>query len=343
MRYWLFILFLLLASAGFSQEVTGEMRMNTADAFCQNKLKTSIKALYAAKTDEEKARINSQLLLDFEQVLTIPETFDYDFDSLKKYITVLRPDDNRFRLINWNIVKADGTFEYYGFIQSKFTEPKKHKGGKTVTFQLYPLIDKSAEIKNPENAITDNKKWFGMWYYKIITVKTKTRTYYTLLGWDGNDKFTQKRIIDVLSFDNTGVPHFGADIFNYQKKYPKRVIFEYAASCSMSLKYNSKKDSIVFGHLAPTQPQLEGQFQYYCSDMSFDGFGFKKGKWNYGADVNALNEKDEKDKLYHDPHDRSTTSSGSNNYRNVMDENAPTGEGNKVIKHQRVKRNKKAK
>ena len=172
---------------------------------------------------------------------------------------------------------------------------------KIETMQLYPLIDKSAEIKNPDNAITDNKKWFGMWYYKIIPSKTKTRTYYTLLGWDGNDKYSQKKIIDVLSFDNNGVPHFGADIFNFQKKYPKRIIFEYSATCNLSLKYSNQKDSIVFGHLAPIEPQLEGQYQYYCSDMSNDGFGFKKGKWNYGADVNAVNDKDEKDKIYHDP------------------------------------------
>ena len=97
-----------------------------------------------------------------------------------------------------------------------------------------------------------------------------------------------------LTFDFNGTPRFGADIFNMQKKYPKRIIFEYSANCSMSLKYNNKKDSIVFDHLSPTSPQLEGQYQYYCNDMSYDGFGFRKGKWNYGMDLNAINDKDEK-------------------------------------------------
>jgi hypothetical protein len=178
--------------------------------------------------------------------------------------------------------------------------------------QLYPLLDKSSEIKNPENAITDNKKWFGMLYHRIIHTKVKSKDYYTLLGWDGNDKFTQKKIIDVITFDKTGVPHFGADIFNYQKKFPKRVIFEYSATCSMSLKYSTKKDSIVFGHLAPLKPQFEGQYQYYCSDMSFDGFGFKKGKWNYGKDLNAVNERDENDKYYNDPKNKRNSGSQSN-------------------------------
>ena len=182
---------------------------------------------------------------------------------------------------------------------------------------MFPLVDKSAEIKNPDNAITNNNKWFGALYNKIIIKKTKSKTYYTLLGWDGNDKFSQKKIIEVLTFDaNNGTPIFGADIFNFERKYPKRVIFEYSASCSMSLKFSNVKDSIVFGHLAPTSAQLEGQFQYYCSDMSFDGFGFKKGKWNYGTDINALNEKDEKDKLYGDPKDKSEGHSQSNEYKN---------------------------
>ncbi|MCW3072857.1 MAG: hypothetical protein JWO44_2747 [Bacteroidetes bacterium] len=268
------------------------------------------------KKDAEKQEYNRQLLKKFEEILLQPNSFDdYQFDSLRNDIGVLTAADNKFRIINWNVAKDDGTQEYFGFIQEHFSETTKKglfKRFRVDSMQLYPLIDKSAEIKNPENAITDNKKWFGLLYNRIIIKKVKSKTYYTLLGWDGNDKFSQKKIIDVLTFDNKGIPHFGADIFNYQKKYPKRIIFEYSATCSMSMRYSNKKDSIVFGHLAPIQPKLEGQFQYYCSDLSFDGFGFKKGKWNYGEDVNAVNERDDNDKFYHDPHDRTTTNNQSN-------------------------------
>ena len=34
--------------------------------------------------------------------------------------------------------------------------------------------------------------WFGALYYKIIPV-VKNKTYYTLLGWDGNDMFSNKK------------------------------------------------------------------------------------------------------------------------------------------------------
>lgn len=272
-------------------------------------LKIICKKLYNSKTDSDKQKYNHQLLNTFDLVLNKANSFDYPFDSLND-VAKLIPPDKTFRIINWNVPYNDGTQEYFGFIQYKHVLIKKKglfKKEKTETIALFPLIDKSAETKNPENSITDNKKWYGMLYYKIITKKTKNKTYYTLLAWDGNDKLSMKKIIDVLTFDDNGTPHFGADIFNMPKKNPKRIIFECAATCSMSLKYSYKKDSIIFDHLAPEQPQLEGQYQYYCSDMSYDGFGFKHGKWNYGTDVNATNEKDPTDKLYNDPRNTKNT------------------------------------
>lgn len=307
---------ILIATSAFSQEMTHEMRMKHADEFTRTKLVPLIKQLYSAKTAEEQSKLNRQLLTEFEEAIQI--AFDYRFDTLKKDIGVLYSPDNMFRIIHWDIPKSDGTFDYYGFIQSKHIEIKKtglFRKSKTETMHLFSLTDRSAEIKNPENAITDHKKWYGALYNKIIVKKTKAKTYYTLLGRDGNDKFSQKKLIEVLTFDANGTPRFGADIFNFERKYPKRVIFEYSATCSMSVRYSNKKDSIVFGHLAPTSPHMEGQFQYYCSDMSFDGFGWKKGKWNYGPDVNALNEKDENDKYYNDPHDRKEGHEQSNEYK----------------------------
>ncbi len=319
---------------------------NTFPAY-QDSLMRICKNLYSAKknTDDVKTKYNQQLLTTFETALNAPNSFDYSFDSLGilNYISLLYSPDKKFRIITWNLPKADGTYEYYGFIQEKHLQKTKKglfKNQSTEVMQLYPLIDKSTEIKNPENTITDNKKWFGMLYYKIIEKKSKGKKYYTLLAWDGNDKLSCKKIIDVLTFDFNGTPRFGADIFNMQKKYPKRIIFEYSANCSMSLRYSSKKDSIVFDHLSPTSPQLEGQYQYYCNDMSYDGFGFKKGKWNYGMDLNAINDKDEKDKKYNNPR-ADGKSKDSNNYQDVFDHNAPTGEGNKVTKKERKKRTKK--
>ncbi|MDF2436690.1 MAG: hypothetical protein K0Q95_1066 [Bacteroidota bacterium] len=308
---------LFLSFSGYSQDLSRENQVKRLDSICLYRINPLVKQLYSVKIDEQKTAVNQQLLSAFKEAMEVSGTFDYDFDSVsKKDIAILRSPDNKFRIIHWDLMKADGTFDYYGFLQAKHYDviKKGFRKTKKETIQLYPLIDRSSEIKNPENAVTDNKKWFGMRYNRIILSKTKSKTYYTLLGWDGNDQFSQKKIIDVLSFDKAGVPLFGAAIFNYQKKYPKRVIFEYSTKCIMPLKYSTRKDSIVFGHLAPIEPKFEGQYQYYCNDLSVDGFGFKKGKWNYKADLNMLNEKDDKDKFYGNPHDRSITNNESNNY-----------------------------
>src|ERR1035437_688534 len=340
MNYFFSIVLFLFSIYSFSQEKNSEtMQLN----LYQDSLTILCKKIYGSKSDSDKQKYNQQFLSTFEHALNTANSFDFSFDSLNKDIAFLKSPDNKFRIINWNIPKKDGTQEYYGFVQEKYTEIKKKgffRKEHIETIQLYSLIDKSDEIKKPENYISDNKKWYGMLYYKIIEKKTKAKTYYTLLAWDGNDKYTTKKIIDVLTFDNNGTPRFGADIFNFQKKYPKRVIFEYAASCRMSLKFNEKKDSIVFDHLAPTEPQLEGQYQYYCGDMSYDGFGFKHGKWNYGLDINAVNEKDYKDKIGNDPHFDEKKTNESNNYKTIMDGSAPTGDGNKVIKRNKKKKKK---
>jgi hypothetical protein len=317
MKRRLIVLILLLSVNTFAQSISAD---KIAIQTKEQTLKAICKELYNTKNkDADKQKYNQELLQKFEAILKEPNSFEnYQFDSLKNDIGILTSLDNKFRIINWNVPKEDGTQEYYGFIQENYTNTIKRglfKREHIDSVQLYPLIDKSSELKNPENAITDNKKWFGALYNRIIIKKTKGKTYYTLLAWDGNDKFSRKKIIDVLTFDANGTPRFGADIFNMKKKYPKRVIFEYSASCNISLRFSPTKDSIVFDHLSPTSPQMEGQFQYYCSDGSYDGFGFKRGKWNYGEDLNATNDKDGKDKLYKDPKDISQTNNESNVYK----------------------------
>lgn len=281
-----------------------------------------IKNLYESKTDENKQKWNTLLISTFETCLKLPNSFNFPFDSITN-IAILTSPDKTFKIINWNVPYNSGTHSYHGFIQKK--QKKVIKKG---TFKkevkeiilLFPLIDNSANIRNAENYVSDNKRWFGMLYYKIIPKKTKSKMYYTLLAWDGNDKFSTKKIIDVLSFNKNGTPKFGAYLFNMKRLHQKRVIFEYSKDCTMSLKYDEKKDSIIFDHLVPTQEQLAGQYQYYCPDLGLDGFGFKRGKWNFATDVLARNEKMEQDKYYVDPREK-TTAKESDNFAEKLKKN----------------------
>lgn len=251
--------------------------------------------LYAAKTDNERNELNTNFKSVFERVLKQPESFNFPFDSLKEIGRIYSPDKT-FRIITWDVPHDDGTHDYFGFTQWYDAKHKK--------YCLFSLTDKSNEIKNPETTAGDAAKWFGMLYYKIIPVKANRKKYYTLLGFDLNDKLTSKKIIDVLYFNSDGSPHFGANLFKMEKTTPKRLVFEYSAQATMSLKYDEDSKQIVFDHLSPVDSKFEGQYQYYGPDFSFDAFQFKKGKWHYYSDVDARNRKSGKDVNYNDPKEK---------------------------------------
>jgi hypothetical protein len=133
-------------------------------------------------------------------------------------------------------------------------------------------------------------------------VKYKKKKYYVLLGWDGNNRISNKRLIDVLYFTEKGFPKFGDAIFSSESgKVKKRIIFEYQAGLVMSLRYEDEKNAIVFDHLSPSNPSLEGQFSFYGPDFSYDMMQFKDGKWIYIKDVLPRNDKGKPDKYFNTP------------------------------------------
>lgn len=266
----------------------------------EDSLKVLGKIIIRSDTDFVKYNANEKFLSLIQSALmSSDKSFDYPFDSLKT-VARLTSDDKKFRLLVWNLRKSDGTYEYFGFIQAWSDKENK--------YLLYPLKDCRDKIKKPEDQLLDNLNWFGAQYYKIIYNKSGRKKYYTLLGWDGNDNITQKKIIDVLTFNSKDKPVFGADIFKYDKKRYKRIIFEYSKTVSMSLKYDKqnmqnnkkKKMMIVFDRLAPLDPNLEGQYQFYYPETNiFDAFIFRSGKWEYIKDIDARNPKESKEEKKH--------------------------------------------
>ena len=293
-----FVLLLFFPSAWAQKMNVQHTDERTLQQF-QDSLKKLEPLVFESKTDEQRYEANKKFSALLEQVLGYQESFSFPFDSLKG-IARLTSADKTFRIYNWNVPRNDGTFEYFGFIQSY---SKKDKA-----YRTFALTDRSDEIKNADNSVGTADKWYGMLYYKIIENKYKKHTYYTLLGWDGNDNLSRKKIIDVVTFGPDGTPKFGDAIFTYEKKFPRRVMFEFGADVVMALSYNEAtkkyedgkevtKDMIVFSHLVPSHPALEGQYQFYVTDGSYDAFMFKKGKWEYVADVDVRNEKSRNDNM----------------------------------------------
>jgi len=261
----------------------------------EDSLKRLQSTLFFSKKEAERFEANKKFIAIWNRIIPDEKSFDYPFDSLKE-ISRLTSPDKKFRIVTWNLMKNDGTHGYFGFIQVHNRKTQKtglFKKTTTEAYEYFVLSDKSVSVKNPENYVSDPGKWFGMLYYDVI----QEDEYYTLLGWDGNDKVSQRKFIDILTFKSDGTPVFGKDVFKFPGKFAKRVMFEYSSEVAMSLRYHPNRGQLVFDHLAPRTPDptLEGQYQYYGPDGSFDALTQKKGKWVFEGDVDIRKAKDKND------------------------------------------------
>ena len=232
-------------------------------------IRTQFSLMISEPNDSLKSNINNHIVSLFKEVLEDLNSFGYPFDSLKN-ISKLNSADGFVRIINWNMPIQNGEFQYFGFIQLLDKNKKELK--------LFQLNDQSKTIQNQEHAVSSEKNWYGALYYKILTTKWGKKTYYTLLGWDGNDNFTNKKLVEILYFDDEK-PVFGLPIFKAGQNIQNRLIFEYSEQAKMMLKYDEKLDIIVWDHLAPSQPNFIGQYMYYGPDLSQDGIQFIDGYW----------------------------------------------------------------
>jgi len=250
-----------------------------------------IKSIY-----EETIKLNNPFESYLKKVLENDAAFKYPFDSLSKFMSIIKSPDEQIRIFNWNYELVNEQ-QLYGCFIVKFDK-------KSNSYSTIKLNDASMFAKDPEYSQYNKKNWYGALYYAIITVKKDKSVYYTLLGWDGNNKFSNKKIIETMSFQSNGNIKFGLPYFTYPNgKTKKRVVFQYNKQSYMSLKYfkERKEELIIFDHLIPKSPQLEGMFDWYVTDLSFDAFKLENEKWVFIGQVNKNSKKDSKNRPYNNP------------------------------------------
>ncbi len=270
-----FIICLYITSASTAQE---QQPSNLTRL--ENNIYELFQFMSVAKSDSEKDLINADIATGFEQALEDPASFNHPFDSLK-YVGKIKSSDQRLRIYSWNIPYHNGTHKYCGYLQylpDRNKEPLVHK-----------LIDKSDEISDPGKTILDKKNWYGALYYDVISCGDQEKKYYTLLGFDFNDLFSSKKLIEILSFNDKCEPIFGKPVIESEGKLASRVIFEFSARVSMNLRFSNEKEMIIYDHLSPSKPSLTGKFQFYGPDMSYDGMKCEDGIWKVYKDVDVRN------------------------------------------------------
>ncbi len=254
----------------------------------EDTLKQLGKHLINDTLDVERKNANYAFIKTLVGALKVPNSYLYPFDSLKA-ITITISPDNHFRILTWHVQNDDGSYRYYGTVQMNNGSELK----------MFPLNDYSSQLANPEDSITNNYKWYGAQYYKIIHV-VSPKSYYILLGWKGYTLKATKKVIDVLSFKDDK-PFFGMPIFDGPSKTRKRVVFEYTRQASMLLRYVPDHNLIVFDHLSPPDRKLKDQLNSYGPDLSYDGYLEKNGRWAYVQNLDMRNMPDVHDDQYIDP------------------------------------------
>ena len=242
--------------------------------------------IYKLKDDSSRIVASTVFFEKFKSALSLQSAFNYPFDSLTG-ISRMRSDDGKIRVITWNVPLNNGSSRYQGFVAVK-------EGG------IFELKESSALPADWNNKILPSDSWYGAVYYKLITTRYNKETFYTLLGWDGNNESSNIKVIDIISLNEHGIPCFGKPIFKTREGIRNRIVIEYAEKASVLLRYDyqslmiprgkkvkyKKVWLIVTDRLIPMTPAMEGLRKYYVpSGDTYDAFLFDKGFWTFVEDI----------------------------------------------------------
>ena len=269
----LYLVLILLTSTSFAQV----KKISQADYKILEKKEDSLKVY--AKELVTDSLTNNRMRSDsfFTKVLIrsflVKNSFYYGFDSVKGISSLYAPDSS-FRIMTWSLTYNEDLCQQRGVIQF----PTKDGSPKFV-----PLYDYSTRTPYPEDSIRDHKHWIGAIYYDIIQTKYNNKNYYTLFGYDPNNPITNKKWIEVLTFDANSMPLFGGKYFSFAKDSAKRADqfrygIEYKKAASATVDYDPDIKMILIDHLISEtdEPDLP---QTLVPDGDYEGFKWANGKW----------------------------------------------------------------
>lgn len=271
----------LLVSLFFIQSISAQkLTTENKKQLLQNEasIKKYAEDIVMAEEPVERYRADSFFTRGLVKALRTPYSFYYNFDSIKTISKLYAPDSS-FKIFTWQLTKDFSSIRQKGAIQMNTADG---------SLKLIPLFDMSDDTDNPVDSIRNNQRWIGALYYKIILKTFNNKKYYTLLGFDENNERSNRKWIDMLTFDNAGNPVFGGRYFQYpnddiKPKQPAfRFCLEYKKDARARMNYDEEMDVIVFDHLI-SEEKDPSRKQTLIPDGDFEGFKWVDGRWTYIA------------------------------------------------------------
>ncbi len=265
------LFFLFFAVSANSQNFTAaELRMLKQK---EDTLQKLAKNLIVDSLAAGRMRNDSLFIRTLVRTLQIKNAFYYPFDSVQG-ISKLYAPDSTFRIFSWAL-----SFDDYYSRQRAAIQYKTSDG----SLKLIPLKDFSEFTDKPIDSVRSKNNWIGAVYYNIIKTEHKGKNYYTLFGIDNNSVQSNKKWIEVLSFNERGEPVFGGPYFSFEQDSLKRPTqsrfsIEYKKDASILVNYVPEEDLILVDHLV-SETNEDDKPHTFIPDGDSEGFKWENGKW----------------------------------------------------------------
>ena len=245
----------------------------------EDSLKRFADSMINSESPAIRFRSDSNFVRGLVRALRVKHSFEYPFDSLRTVSRLYSPD-SVFRIFTWQMKKDEYVLLQKGAIQMKTPDG---------SLKLFPLFDASMFTGNPQDSVRNRTNWIGAIYYKIVMKEHAGKKYYTLLGFDDFSVSSNKKWLEVLTFNSNGEPVFGGPFISFKEdsvKKPVQVRFniEYKKEAGTVFNYNPELDMIVFDHLISETDQPEKK-DTYIPDGDFEGFKWQNGQWVHVSKV----------------------------------------------------------
>lgn len=262
----------------------------------EKELQPLLEKIVGAPTDNERYNANEQFVQLMYEALSYEDAFYWKWNFGTR-VSVLTSTDRQFRIITWPVVRDNGEYECFGFVQSY--NPKSEQ------YDVYILNDKSDELVSLNEVVLEPDNWLGSVYQELVETKHDGKVFYTLIGWTGVNALVQRKVIEPICFrTNSSKPQFGQALFRREKNL-RRLVLEYSRNAMVNVRYDEqlvrtyenkkikrkgrtinmqvpkdeKMKMILFDEIAPMVPGMEGLPQYYAPTGTEMAYIFNNGRW----------------------------------------------------------------
>jgi hypothetical protein len=250
-----------------------------------NRLCTLGDSLLRGRSTETRSSAQQAFALLMDSILSTQTGALLSFHQVKA-LSVAESPDRKIRILSWMLragAETDPRFRYFGYILYR-EDPK-------TTWNVRILQDSGLRDRDSLVFLRNGpEEWTGGICYGIAQSRHKATTTYLLLYWCPQSKTISRKIAETFQLRN-GLPVFGVQAIKAGGKMRSRLVFDFNAQASMTLRFDERMNKVIMDHLSPSDPRPEAkdQYQLYGPDLSYDALSPDKGAWLLIRNIDVRN------------------------------------------------------